>query len=266
MKYKKIKIIYASFVGILCIFILLFLNDLNNEIKVFDTEIGEDKGNLVKIENSSDFYSITNGFIYFGRDSCPTCEIFRPILEETLVDIKKDIYYFDIDYFREKNILSEEALQEIFKKYDIISIPMVISLKNNEVDEAYGVGFVSEDQKENLNQDLISFLNDENPSVEKVFQTKYLTQYNIYILLFLMSIINLVVVFISKQKNNINYFFRYIILANISICVILILTTKSIINYLDYYILSGSIIAGFVSISIVIICMISSCVTLYIRR
>lgn len=65
-----------------------------------------------------------SGFVYVGRDTCPTClKLNIAILEKVQNDNKLEIYKFDTDFWRE-----DEAYQTVIDKYSIAEVPLLIKI------------------------------------------------------------------------------------------------------------------------------------------
>ncbi|MCL1934781.1 MAG: thioredoxin family protein [Defluviitaleaceae bacterium] len=92
---------------------------------------------IIRIENADMFFNITDGFVYFGRDTCPICYRFFPILEEIVNVEQIEVFYFDTDYFRENELLTREELQELFKNYEITHVPIIIRLVDGILYESF---------------------------------------------------------------------------------------------------------------------------------
>lgn len=92
---------------------------------------------LAKLESAEEFYSISTGFVLFGRSTCSTCEAFFPILYDILAENNCVIYYFDTDYFRENSLMKEKELQELFANYKVLSVPVIIRIENYQVTNSF---------------------------------------------------------------------------------------------------------------------------------
>ena len=87
---------------------------------------------IYEIKTVEELEAIKYGVVYFGRDACPTCAKFAPLLFMVANETRSPVYHFDTDHFRKNNICSEETLQMIFKKYNVDGVPIVISIKDGE--------------------------------------------------------------------------------------------------------------------------------------
>ena len=111
---------------------------------------------IVKINDTAHFNSITDGYIYFGRETCPSCELFLPLLEEVAKEQKVIVYYFDTNHFRNNALLSEDEMSAILTKYKIEEVPVIVNVIAGEVDSLYGATF-SIDQVDNIKKDIRNF-------------------------------------------------------------------------------------------------------------
>ncbi len=123
----KKKLLYLSIILIGIVFVILYKFNFDNN-----------KYNLEPI-TTTDWTTISSqnnspSFVYLGRDSCDKCAEFKPLLEQFLKDNKIKAYYFDTS-------LNKENTNTIVKKYNIIGIPSIVVLKNNDyfviMDENY---------------------------------------------------------------------------------------------------------------------------------
>jgi len=85
-------------------------------------------------------------FIYFGRRTCPYCRKFVPFLKEVAERNKLLIEYLDTE-----NTQIDKEIQNIRKKYEVITVPALIYLNNDGTVKKY-------DSK--TNEDLSKWLND----------------------------------------------------------------------------------------------------------
>lgn len=93
------------------------------------SEYIQESGQITRIENSDMFRMINTGFVYFGRDTCPFCREFKPLLEKAILQENIEVFYFDTDYFRKNNLLTEEELQDIFREFMIFQVPTLIKVR-----------------------------------------------------------------------------------------------------------------------------------------
>lgn len=73
------------------------------------------------LDNNEDVY------VYFGRETCPSCRSFVAKLNKEILKSSRKIYYIDTeDTKKDKNI------QEIRKKYTIKYVPSFLKISSNE--------------------------------------------------------------------------------------------------------------------------------------
>lgn len=112
----KRKLLYLSILLIIVLIILFSKLNRNNQFALEPLKV-------------TDWTSITQNnsptFVYVGRDSCDECAEFRPMLEKFLMDNHIKAYYFDTS-------INKENTETIIKKYNIIGVPTIIVLKNND--------------------------------------------------------------------------------------------------------------------------------------
>lgn len=72
-------------------------------------------------------------FVYFGRPSCPNCEVFQPRLEKISKEIKQTVYYFNTDEHRQSK--DQKSVNDILDLYQIDRVPTLLMIKNGEIEE-----------------------------------------------------------------------------------------------------------------------------------
>ncbi|KXG77106.1 hypothetical protein AN619_06360 [Thermotalea metallivorans] len=218
MKYIK-KIAIVGFFIIVIILVSFYLKSLSDEY-------------VIDIKDANTFYEISDGYVYFGRPTCPSCELFKPLLTEVANKEKVQVYYFNTDYFRDNSLLTEEELREIFEKYKIEQVPILIKLVNGSLDSSFGANFV-ENEAEKIKKEIRDFI------TFKEFPVEYIPHYSIVIVLFIISTLIILMLFLLRYKiKSINAVFTTS-MANISIITILILSIKPILDYIENNHLSG---------------------------
>jgi len=114
---------------------------------------------VVKIKNVDEFLAIDTGYIHFGRESCSSCRAFMPILSEIANQKNITVYYFDTGYFRENALLTEDELQTFFSEYQVISVPIVIEIRDGQTNDTYVPMFNEErDNTDVVKSTLIDFI------------------------------------------------------------------------------------------------------------
>ena len=120
---------------------------------------------IIRIESADDFFSIKNGFVHFGKETCASCKVFFPVLSEASSLENLTVYYFDTGYFRENSLLSESELQEIFSDYQVLSVPIVIKISDGQTVDTYYPKFNEQrNNTEEIQESIRNFLlqNEEN--------------------------------------------------------------------------------------------------------
>lgn len=113
---------------------------------------------LVDINGITTFNQISDGFVYFGRPTCSSCESFEPMLKEVVKEEKIQVYYFNIEYFRANSSLPEKELQEFFKKYKITQIPMLIKLEKGSLTSNFDASVLLEKNSENIKEQVRDYI------------------------------------------------------------------------------------------------------------
>lgn len=104
---------------------------INNE-KVDETEkakqIIRDDYELVDNDQFNDIVSDSESvFVYIGRDTCPHCAKFAPLLREAIKETNHLVYYYDTAAAREDNV---DKLTENMEKFEITNVPALIKIEN----------------------------------------------------------------------------------------------------------------------------------------
>ena len=93
----------------------------------------KNSGQIKQADEIKDIYNLHDGYIYFGRPSCPACKRFKPILNLISKERNLKFNYFNSDYFRNEKNVPENSLMMIFQKYNVDSIPHLAYIENGEI-------------------------------------------------------------------------------------------------------------------------------------
>jgi thiol-disulfide isomerase/thioredoxin len=186
---------------------------------------------VTDITDVASFYEITDGFIYFGRPTCPSCELFLPLLTDIANTERVSVAYFNTDYFRENNLIPEEELQNIFSKYQIIKIPMLVKLVSGGVDSAYGAEF-NEDESARVRTQIQEFINYEE------YPSKYIPHYAIIIMLFIISMAIVISLIAFSRKIHNQAIAIMLSMVCVAIDVTFVLLISPIMDFVDRHALS----------------------------
>lgn len=94
------------------------------------------QNNSVKIKQVSgiqEIYDLEEGYLFFGRPSCPACQRFKPILKLISKERRIEFNYVNSDYLRDEKRIPEEDLRQVINKYNIDSIPYLAYVKNGKL-------------------------------------------------------------------------------------------------------------------------------------
>lgn len=103
---------------------------VNQESKI--ENIDEEKG-LVNLLDAYAIYDMESEIVYFGKDTCGTCQEFQPLLEQIIGEKDLKVYYFNTNYFRENTDISEDDLQKIFDDFTVNAVPAIYEIRNGKV-------------------------------------------------------------------------------------------------------------------------------------
>ena len=65
-------------------------------------------------------------YIYFGRPTCPDCQVFLPILAESIAENSANVYYFNTDDRRK-----DEEYGNIINIFGVYWVPSLYRVRNN---------------------------------------------------------------------------------------------------------------------------------------
>lgn len=78
---------------------------------------------MIGIDNVEFFNTHVDMYVYFGRPTCIDCRNFEKYLLDVLSENNVEIFYFNTDYWRDK-----EGAQEIFSEFEIDTVPQLINI------------------------------------------------------------------------------------------------------------------------------------------
>lgn len=97
------------------------INYIDNEQKNYDNFLTPIENIRLLAENK------IIGYVYFGRDTCPFCQVFNKLLcKEVQSNPTLIIYKFDTDTWRQ-----DEKFQDVLEQYHIDKIPLLIKIKTD---------------------------------------------------------------------------------------------------------------------------------------
>jgi predicted bacteriocin transport accessory protein len=181
---------------------------------------------IIDVPDVSALYEISDGFVYFGRPSCPSCELFKPILEKAARKEGIRIYYFNSDYFRNNALADEDELQDIFAKYQVIEVPILIRLVNNTVDSSYGANFTL-GAKEKISNEIREFI------TYRQFPNKYIPHYTLILGVFCATVLIVVLSGIFFRKITSLFAICILFIVHISFIAVSVLSIGPIMRYVD---------------------------------
>lgn len=89
------------------------------------------KGELVSITNDQQYKEIQKedvAYLYFGRDTCPDCRQFQPMLDKAIAETKQKVYYYDtIARGQDANF------NEVLDTFGVVWLPTLLKLEKGEI-------------------------------------------------------------------------------------------------------------------------------------
>lgn len=211
MKYMKWVIVALLFVAV-TIATSFYIKSLNEEY-------------ILDITDVNAIGALNDEYLYFGRPTCPACELFLPLLEEVASEENVKIYYFNTDYFRNNNLVLEDELQNVFKSYQVEQVPLLIELENGKVVGSLNVDF-NEEESAKIKENIRAFINYDEWPVE------YIPHYTMIIIMFAVSVIGLLLLLLNIKLKSKKIAF-VIACTNLSITAVVIFSIFWIMSYLN---------------------------------
>lgn len=112
-----------------------------------------------EIKNIKGLRKLDEGILYFGKPSCPNCEMFKPILNEMADEERVKVYYFNTDYFRENELLDSDEMAEVLKEFNVERVPSLKALAEGKILEEFDFTKDEGETTENKMAELSDFLN-----------------------------------------------------------------------------------------------------------
>lgn len=88
---------------------------------------GPKVGELVPLKNRAAYDKALEAevsFIYFGKEECPYCDKFEPIMEEQMKTAQVYVYYYDTQGHE-----GDPDYQEIREASEVVSVPRLVGYK-----------------------------------------------------------------------------------------------------------------------------------------
>lgn len=67
--------------------------------------------------------------LYFSRPTCAACKRAEPLVRNTANDLKKDVYYLNVDRF------DDEALEQILSQYGVDAVPCAVKVTDGKISD-----------------------------------------------------------------------------------------------------------------------------------
>lgn len=82
---------------------------------------------IIPVTNLDDLLNLENGFVYFGRPTCPGCVRFMPQLIAAVEASEISVYYFNNDDWRE-----DPRFMDILGAFNVTGVPNLTIVENGE--------------------------------------------------------------------------------------------------------------------------------------
>ena len=145
-------------------FILAVSITLHYDLEEFNKEIIERHSSVLTVEKAIIYDDFTIpiddisqlltgnfvGFVYFGRDTCPSCLEFNELLKNAISYLNGvEIHKFDTDYWR-----SHGDFRAILDMYGVSKVPMLVRIESSGIIEWFNIDINSF----NILEKLVDFL------------------------------------------------------------------------------------------------------------
>ena len=67
--------------------------------------------------------------LYFSRPTCAACKRAEPLVRNTANELKKDVYYLNVDRF------DDEALEQIVSQYGVDAVPCAVKVTDGKISD-----------------------------------------------------------------------------------------------------------------------------------
>lgn len=98
---------------------------------VLGLTLGSGNTAYAEIKSEADYEEVMaeeEAYVYFGRDSCPYCRAFKPLLEEGMKKTGTKVYYYDTDAHKD-----DDDFQDILDAHEVQTVPKLVRLQKGKV-------------------------------------------------------------------------------------------------------------------------------------
>lgn len=203
---------------------------------------------MTGIDNLDFFNTHINTYVYFGRPTCIDCKNFEPYLLDVLSENNIEVYYFNTDYWRDR-----EGTQDIFSKYEIDSVPQIIS-----IDSEGNISRYYFDEDSDVKDSIKQFLKVDGKRMIRYFEL-------IELICLVISIGNFITIgFALKKKRQIFKTMHFINILGVVIISNLIIWIEG--WYADENNLSGSIVSFSLNVCNTVLFIVNSIMTVTYKK
>ncbi len=151
-----------------------------------------------------EYTSVVNGFIYFGSPDYTSCESFMPILEKFAKKNMIEVYYFNLKYLMENELITEDEFNEILEKHEINEMPTVIEVIDGQCTASVTAHMYNTLEEDYVTKQLNKFFDESPIRIKGVppFDIHNIINMIIYLAFIIIIIVSM---FVSKKYNKIMY-------------------------------------------------------------
>lgn len=116
------------------IYFLIILVLIGAALQGCAKETKEENRKIIQVKESATITSLIEKqdnkpyFIYFGRPSCKSCQKALPKLQRIVANEKKEVYYYNTDFFRNK-----EGFSDVLAKLKVTNVPYLVKVVNGKL-------------------------------------------------------------------------------------------------------------------------------------
>ncbi|MDO4604543.1 MAG: thioredoxin family protein [Helcococcus sp.] len=184
-------------IKIVLVVLMLFLVALSIGLQIFQNR----RVRFKQITEIQEVYKVNEGYIYFGRPTCPSCRLFEPIIKLISKERHIDINYFNSDYFRKEKKASDEDLMKVFEKYEVTRIPLLAYVRDGKLYEAFGSELSGNKDQSMVYKEVGDMLN--NIEKDKTIKVEYISCILLCIAIVIYQYIVTRIGALTKNMNNI---------------------------------------------------------------
>jgi len=114
-----------------------YVNEYIGKILDFLSQREFAEGYVVHVRNPADLLTLQNGFVYFGRPTCPFCVPFASELYRVATETRTVVYYYNSDNWR-----NYEGGAPVLSRFGVAGVPSLFRVADGEITHINAMGEV----------------------------------------------------------------------------------------------------------------------------